>query len=147
MANIIEEEGTRFADPESLEAKVREYAKLKSSIEFMESRSKELRESLFDFIETHGYEDDKGNLQLELETNIEGIVRLEKQRRVTRKLDESVADAIISKHGLEDELYKTVRVVDEDAVMASIYSGKLTEEEVDEMFPSKVVWALVPKKK
>ena len=147
MVNIIEEEGTRFENPDSLTAQVREYAKVKSSIEVMEGRSKELREKLFDAIETLGFEDDKGNLQLELESEVEGIVRLEKQRRVSRKIDEGVAEGIISKHGLEDELYKTIRVVDEDALMAAMYQGKLTEEEVDEMFPSKVVWALMPRKK
>lgn len=147
MVKIIEEEGTRFENPDSLTAQVREYAKVKSSIEVMEGRSKELREKLFDAIETLGFEDDKGNLQLELESEVEGIVRLEKQRRVSRKIDEGVAEEIISKHGLEDELYKTIRVVDEDALMAAMYQGKLTEEEVDEMFPSKVVWALMPRKK
>lgn len=147
MVKIIEEEGTRFENPDSLVAQVREYAKVKSSIEVMEGRSKELREKLFDAIETLGFEDDKGNIQLELETEVEGIVRLEKQRRVSRKIDEGVAEGIIAKHGLEDELYKTIRVVDEDALMAAMYQGKLTEEEVDEMFPSKVVWALMPRKK
>jgi len=147
MVKIIEEEGTRFENPDSLVAQVREYAKVKSSIEVMEGRSKELREKLFDAIETLGFEDDKGNIQLELESEVEGIVRLEKQRRVSRKIDEGVAEGIISKHGLEDELYKTIRVVDEDALMAAMYQGKLTEEEVDEMFPSKVVWALMPRKK
>lgn len=147
MVKIIEEEGTRFENPDSLTAQVREYAKVKSSIEVMEGRSKELREKLFDAIETLGFEDDKGNLQLELDSEVEGIVRLEKQRRVSRKIDEGVAEEIISKHGLEDELYKTIRVVDEDALMAAMYQGKLTEEEVDEMFPSKVVWALMPRKK
>ena len=147
MVKIIEEEGTRFENPDSLTAQVSEYAKVKSSIEVMEGRSKELREKLFDAIETLGFEDDKGNLQLELESEVEGIVRLEKQRRVSRKIDEGVAEGIISKHGLEDELYKTIRVVDEDALLAAMYQGKLTEEEVDEMFPSKVVWALMPRKK
>jgi predicted RNA-binding protein associated with RNAse of E/G family len=48
--------------------------------------------------------------------------------------------------GLEDSLYKTIRVVDEDALMAALYEEVLTEEEVDEMYPPKVVWALVLKK-
>lgn len=147
MVKIIEEDGVRFTNPDSLESKVREYAKVKSTIEIMEGRSKELRESLFDFIETEGFEDDKGNIQLELPGEVEGIVRLEKQRRVSRKLDEAVAEPIIEQHGLGDSVYRMVRVIDEDALMAAMYEGKLTEEEVDSMFPSKVVWALMTKKK
>ena len=59
---------------------------------------------------------------------------------------EDKAEEIITAHGLEDSLYKTVRVVDEDALMAALYEEVLTEEEVDEMYPPKVVWALVLKK-
>jgi predicted RNA-binding protein associated with RNAse of E/G family len=148
MARVIEEEGTRFTDPESLEARVSEYAQVKGTIEVMEARSKELREKLFDTIETQGFEDDKGNIVLEFEAPIAGIARLEKQRRVTRKLDESIAEGIITQAGLADDVYKTIRVIDEDALMAAHYEGKLTEEEIDQMFPSKVVWALMaPKKK
>jgi len=147
MAQITEEPTTRFTDPDSLEAKVREYAKVKTTIDALDSRSKELREALMDFIETLGYEDDKGNIQLELTSDIEGIVRLEKQRRATRKLNEDIAEDIINRHNLQTELYRYVKTVDEEAVMSAMYDGKLTEDEVDQMFPTKVIWALVPKKK
>jgi hypothetical protein len=90
--------------------------------------------------------DDKGNLILELETEIEGVRILEKQRRTSRKIDEVVADEIILEKGLE-ELYKVVRVIDEEALMAAMYDGKITEDELDAMFPSKVIWALNIKKK
>jgi hypothetical protein len=147
MAKVIEEEGSRFLDPESLEAQVSEYAKIKASMEIMESRSKELREKLFGFLDLEGEEDDKGNIQLDLPSTISGIVRLEKQRRATRKLNEMAAEEIIGSVGLEDEVYKIVRVIDEDALMAAFYEGKLTEEQLDEMFPVNVIWALRTVKK
>jgi hypothetical protein len=50
MAQITQEEGVRFSDPDSFETKVREYAKLKASVTFMEARQKELRTFLFDSI-------------------------------------------------------------------------------------------------
>jgi hypothetical protein len=146
MAKVIEEEGVRFSDPESLEAQVREYIKVKSVLEQMESRQRELREKLFSKIDEGGFEDDKGNISLEFDAVIEGIARLEKQRRVTRKLDETVAEGIIETRGIGDEVYKTVRVIDEDALMATMYEGKITEDELDQMFPAKVVWALTLKK-
>lgn len=148
MAKVIEEEGARFSDPNSLEAQVTEYSYCKGTIEVMEARAKDLREKLFDVIETQGFEDDKGNLVLEFDSPIAGIARLEKQRRVSRKLDESIAEGIIEQAGLTDEVYKTIRVIDEDALMAAHYEGKLTEEDIDQMFPSKIVWALqAPKQK
>jgi hypothetical protein len=147
MAKIIEEEVGRFLDPESLEAQAREYFKVKASMDILESRSKELRESLFGFMEQGGYEDEKGNIQLDFPAPIDGFVRLEKQRRVTRKLNELVADEIIEEAGLADEVYEMKRVINEDALMAAFYEGKITEEQLDEMFPPNVVWALRTLKK
>jgi hypothetical protein len=142
MAKVIEEEVSRFADPESLEAQVREYGKIKTSMEILETRSKELRTKLFEYLDTEGEEDDKGNVQLELPAAIDGITRLEKQRRTTRKLDEMTAETIIDQTGLADEVYEMKRVINEDALMAAYYEGKITEEQLDEMFPTNVVWAL-----
>jgi hypothetical protein len=147
MARVSDENSIRISDPDDLGAQVREYLMVKQSLDLMEKRSGELRQSLFEKIEADGEEDEKGNIFVELDAEIDGVVRLEKQRRVTRKLDELAAETIIEEKSLSDELYKTIRVVDEDAVMAAHYEGKLTEEEIETMFPAKVVWALRTAKK
>jgi len=147
MANTAPEEGLRFSSPDDLESQVREYIKLKSTMEVLETRQKELREKLFEKIDENGFEDDKGNVILELEATIEEVVRLEKQRRVTRKIDETKADEIIAEKQLEDSVYEMKRVINEDALMAAHYEGKISEDEIDEMFPAKIVWALTTKKK
>lgn len=147
MANVIPEEGVRFQSPDSVEAQVREYLKVKATLEQMESRQRELREKLFEKIDEEGFEDDKGNVLLEFDGEIDGVVRLEKARRVTRKIDELKAEEIIEATGIGEEVYKTIRVIDEDALMAMLYKDKITEEQLDEMFPAKIVWALLTKKK
>lgn len=147
MAKLIEEEGRRFDDPESIEAQVREYVKVKATIDMMESRSKELREKLFAHLEAEGLEDDKGNVQLDLPDAIDGVVRLEKQRRVTRKLNEPKAEEILKEHGIYEEVFVLKPVLEEDNLMAAFYEGKITEEELDEMFPANTVWALRTLKK
>jgi hypothetical protein len=147
MARLIDEGEIRFANPDDIETQISEYAKLKASMEILEARSKELREKLFQHLDSEGLEDDKGNIQLELPAAIDGIVRLEKQRRVTRKIDELKAEEIITERGLEDEVYEMKRVINEDALMAAYYEEKITEAELDEMFPANVVWALRTLKK
>lgn len=147
MAKVVDEDVSRFLDPESLEAQVREYSKLKASMNVLESRAGELREKLFEHLDLEGFEDDKGNIQLELPTPIDGIVRLEKQRRVKRALNELIADDIIEQAGIADDVYEMKRVINEDALMAAFYEGKITEEQLDEMFPATVIWALRPMKK
>jgi hypothetical protein len=142
MAKRIEEEIRPIVTPDDIAGQVKEYLYVKKNIDQMETRSKELRERLFSHLDEDGYEDDKGNIQLELDTDVDGIVRLEKQRRVTRKLNEPKADEILSELGLKDEIFVLTPVLDEDKLMAAFYEGKITEEQLDEMFPSSVVWAL-----
>lgn len=146
MANVID--GPReFADPEDKETQIREYIKLSHTIDSLDARKKELREALFEILETQGEEDEKGNLLLPLKEPIDGVVRIEKSGRRSRKIDEDKATEIIEARGIGDDVYKMVRVIDEDALMAAYYEDKLTEQELDDMFPTSVVWALrIPKK-
>jgi hypothetical protein len=141
------DEPREFANPDDSNSQIREYIKLAQTIDSLEERKKELRTKLFDLLDAEGEEDEKGNVLYHFDSPIEGVTRLEKQRRATRKLDETVAEEIITSQSLEDDVYKMVRVIDEDALMAAYYEGKITEEQIDQMFPTTVVWALrTPKK-
>ena len=145
MARVKDEEPRNIAENDLI-ANAKKYAFLKAQLDFLEKEQKELRVKLFELVEEQGEEDDKGNIILELPEEVEGYLSVIKQRRVTRKINEFKAEEIITQHGLEDTLYKTIRVVDEDALMAALYEDVLTEEEIDEMYPQNVVWALVLKK-
>lgn len=147
MVNIVPEELTEFSNPDSFEAQLREYVRLKASIDFMDSRQKELREKIMEKLDDSGYEDDKGNIQFNLEEPIEGVLRLEKQRRATRKLNEPKAEEILEQLGLKDQVYVMKPTLDEDELMAAFWDGKITEEQLEEMFPTTVVWALRTVKK
>lgn len=147
MVNAIPEEPRFSGNPDDFDTQVREFVRVKDTIDSLEKRSKELREKILAVVDVDGYEDDKGNIIYDLSQPIDGVLRLEKQRRATRKLDDVKAEEIIEAKGLADKVYKMVRVLDEDAIMAAHYEGELTEEEIDEMFPVTVVWALrTPKK-
>jgi len=145
MARVKKDE-PRFSDENDLIARTKKYAFLKSQLDYFEKEQKALRALLFETLDEIGEEDDKGNVIIELPEEVEGYSSVVKQRRVSRKIDEALAEELIIKHGLEDVLYKTVRVVDEDALMAALYEDVLTEEEVDEMYPQSITWALVLKK-
>jgi hypothetical protein len=147
MVNAIPEEPRFSGNPDDFDTQVREYVRVKETMDALEKRSKELREKILAVVDVDGYEDDKGNILYELDAPIDGVIRLEKQRRATRKLDEDKAEEIIEAKGLSDKVYKMVRVIDEDALMAAHYEGEISEEEIDEMFPVSIVWALrTPKK-
>lgn len=145
MAKVSPSEN-RNADETSLIARTKKYAFLKSQLDYLEKEQKALRAEMFEVLDGEGEVDDKGNIIIQLPEEVDGYNSIMKQRRVTRKIDETKAADIIYAKGLQDSLYKTVIVVDEDALMAALYEDVLTEEEIDEMYPQSVVWALVLKK-
>jgi hypothetical protein len=147
MAKASPEAVRTFASPNDFKTQVQEYIRLKTSIDTLESRSKELREKLFAALDQDGEVDLNGNINIILDNPIDGVVRLEKQRRVSRKLNEPLAESIINSKGIGDKIYETKRVINEEALMAAYYNGDITEEELDDMFPASVTWALrTPKK-
>ena len=146
MARVKEEE-PRVPAVDYLESQAKQYIFFKKQVEYFESELKSLREKLFEDIDANGEVDGSGNLFVELSSEIDGVTMLQKQKRVSRKIDPQMADNLIVSKGLENELYKTIQIIDEDALMAALYEGKLTEEEVDLMYPQKIVWALILNKR
>ena len=145
MARVSEAEPRMNKD--ELIAQAKEYAFAKKQVEYFEKKLKDLKQEIFEHVEERGKQDDKGNIVLELPEEIEGFVAITKQRRVSRKIDEDIAFDLIEEKGLRDKLVKIVEVIDEDALMAALYNDELTEEEIDEMYPQSVVWALVMNKR
>jgi hypothetical protein len=146
MARVSKQD-QRTVDKDNVLSQAQQYAFYKKQVEYFQEQMKSLREDLFEEIEENGEVDSKGNVVFELPKEIEGFVSMTKQRRVTRKIDEDIAFDIIDEKGLRDKLIKTVEIIDEDALMAALYSDELTEEEIDEMYPQTVVWALVMNKR
>lgn len=142
MANRIEEEGTRFANPNDVQSLAAEYIKLKESITFMETRQKEIREKLFSKIETEGLEETSGSITLYLDSPVGAVLGIQKTRRAKRTLNEDLAESIIEQAGIADEIYEMKRTINEGALMSAFYEDKITEEQLDEMFPTTVQWAL-----
>ena len=145
MAKVQPEE-LRNIDETDLIARAKKYSFLKSQLDYLEKEQKSLRLDLFEDLDSKGEEDDNGNIVLELPEEVDGYVSIIKQRRVARKIDEDKAEEIITARGMEETLYKTIRVVDEDALMAALYNDELTEAEIDEMYPQSITWALILKK-
>ena len=108
-------------------AQAKEYIFLKKEIDALESKAKQLRDLIISEVDSLGEADSDGHILLDLDNEIDGVVSFKKERRVSRKIDEDKAAEIIDEKGLEEQLYKTVRVVDEDALMVALYSDLLTD--------------------
>jgi len=133
-------------DVRALVLATREYLGLAKHIKDLSARQGEIKKKLSDAVEKSGEPDDRGHIWLRLPEEVEGVVALQKQRRVSQVLDEDKATEILTKANLLDECSQMVRVIDQEAVMASHYNGLLSEEQVDAMYPKKVTYAFLTAK-
>jgi len=141
----VSDEGRSIEPVNTTEALVREYKHLKIETDKLGKRQKELRDQLLTVITDGGYEDDQGHMWFEFDEAIDGVASLQRQRRVTRVVNDDNADEVLSAHGLWDTCTELIRVVNEDRVMAALYDNELTEDDVDKIYPPKVTYALVLK--
>jgi len=131
---------------DNLRQEVQQYVALKEDVTHIEGRVATLRKRIMAAVEELGEPNEKGSLVLpinDIKSNTGSVI---KQRRVSKVFDEDKADNLLKEKGLFDSVTKTVTVLDQDAVMAAYYDGKLTDEDIESMFPEKVSWALILEK-
>ena len=144
MPKVIERNLPNEGNP--IVSKVRKYVNLRSRIEDLTKEQSSLKTELSTLVDNEGTPDEKGHLWYSLPEEVDGYISLQRQRRVTQKLDEEEASRTLTAKGLSERCYKMVPVLDESEVMACLYEGLLTEEEIDAMFPKSVSYAFIPSK-
>ena len=144
MPKIIPQEESRFED--STTADFRAFVKLKNQIDDLTKMQNEIKSRLVEVLEKYGDVDDKGHVWYDV-PDVDGYKGMQRQRRVSQKLDMDAAQDILDNIGLADRCVKMVPSLDEDEVMACLYEGLLTEDQVDTMFPKTITWAFIPVKK
>ena len=142
---IITNEPENNLDP--IRREVQQYVTLKDEADAINERVTTIKKRLTSYVEDLGEENEKGSLVLSIEDDRTGTRSIVKQRRVSKQFDENKANEILQQKALFDSCTKTITVLDQDAVMAAYYEGKLTDSDIDTMFPEKVIWALVLEKK
>jgi hypothetical protein len=126
-------------DIKSLTNEAKQYVALKEQIKFLTDRQTEIKNRLKSAVSEIGEVDGRGHIVLELDEDI----KITNQRKESRSLNEDFAISLLKERGIYNECIKTVEVLQEDAIMAAVYKGQLTEAEVDEMFPTKVSYAFL----
>ena len=124
---------------------VRQHVVLKQKVDDLSTLQSTVKQSLTESLQELGVADDKGHLIIELGEDVEGIARIQRQRRVSKSLDIEVAEDLLKAKGLHEKCIKMIPVLDEDEIMSAFYDGLITEEDIDTMFPAKITWALVMK--
>lgn len=127
-------------------SKVQQFITIKRQIEDLTKEQTQIKTFLSDLVDKEGEPDDKGHLWYPLEEEVDGYRSLQRQRKVSQSLDPEEASRILNEKGLADRCYSMQPVLNEDQVMSCLYEGKLTEEDIDKMFPKKITWAFIPSK-
>lgn len=130
---------------QEIKQRLRQYLALKGEADLLTDRVNYLKKELTADVEQYGEESTNGHFNLVVEDSVKGEVKLTKQRRVSNNLDIEVAEKLLEERGIKDECIKMVPVLDDAAIMAAHYQGKLSEADIDAMFPPKVTWAFIVK--
>lgn len=130
----------------SVLSKVQQFITIKRQVDDLTKEQTQLKTFLSNIVDEEGEPDDKGNLWYPLEEEVDGYRSLQRQRKVSQSLDPAEATRILHEKGLAERCYTMQPVLNEDQVMACLYEGILTEEDIDAMFPKKIIWAFIPSK-
>lgn len=124
---------------------LRQYLALKGESDLLANRLNELKKRLTQDVEEFGEQSVNGHFDLTVEDSVKGEVKLIKQRRVSNNLDISVAEKLLEERGIKEQCIKMVPTLDDAAILSAHYEGKLSEADIDAMFPPKVTWAFLVK--
>jgi hypothetical protein len=127
----------------SLEEDLTLFLSLKDRMAQLELMIKPLKQRISEEVDMNGDKDSKGHVWWNI-----GETLLQRQRRTKTSQDFEAAERIFNEKNLYDECIKYVPAINEDAVYAAFQEGRLTEEDLQEIYPVEESWALViPKEK
>lgn len=132
-----------------LPEEARQYVTLKDSHKELGDRIRDLRDRIISRVETSGSEIEGGHQLLELPEDVQaavGIKGFKREKRVSQSFREDDLMEMLKDKGLYKEVTKTVRVLDEDALSAAVFEGKISEAELNSCVDEKVTWALTMEK-
>jgi hypothetical protein len=124
---------------------VRQHEQIKLNLDLLNDRKSFVRERIEKITEEIGEPDAKGHIVVSIDDSVSGVSKVTRQRRVSKNFNSEIAYNILGSKNLQERCMKQVVVLDEEAVMAVYNEGLLTDEDIDAMFPEKIIWATVIK--
>jgi len=107
--------------------------------EEVETRKTRIKAAVQKYGET---DPETGSLYLKLGDPLHnGIAELKNQCAVSNRMNEPMAEEILSNKGLWEEMIEWVAVPDEGRIRAAFYDNKISQDELDRMFPTRVTYS------
>lgn len=117
---------TREVTSAQLPRYMQEYLQEKAAADAMAKRVAEKKANIMKLIEAEGYVDDRGSQFIDV--GIDGCSMVKREVRISTTLDETKALQWLKKNGLYEECTRTEVVLDEEALLAAAYEGKVPEK-------------------
>lgn len=115
----------------------------KRQLAVLEKSLKEGKSKIKSVVLANGIEDEKGSQYLELSEPVEGIASVKNQKAIRKGFSEDKAKEIFGKKGLLDTVTRTEIVFDPDAIELAFFSKKISQSELEAIFPTSVSFSLV----
>ena len=120
-----------------------EYLRQKVVADQLATKVAEMKATMMAFVESNGYEDDKGHQWVDVD-GVEGVSQLKRERRTSTFLDEEVATQEMDKLGVLKKCTKIVREFDEDKMLALAYNDVIPRSVVEKCYSEKTSYAFKP---
>jgi len=146
----VARKGTKTQGPsvEQIAEQAVVYLTLQKQIKVLTDKADEVKKDLKSSIEVVGYESE-GNQFFDLPEEFNGVKGLKREARTTTSLNVEKTEGFTRAKGLwvpviDGGVVETVEQIDQDALLARHHEGKISEKELDSLFTSKTIYALVP---
>lgn len=137
----LQRTANRDLAPEEVPTFVKQYLAEKEFAEDATKRVNAKKAVLSDFIDKHGYVDDKGSRYVDV-PGLDGVSAMKRERRVTTALDRDKVEAWLKKKGWWERFSIEVRVLDEDALVAAGYEDEIPARTMAGFYTEQEVFAL-----
>lgn len=135
---------TGYTAPPALAEKIRLWVHLKFQAERTTTQLNQLRDQIAAEVDRTGYQDESGHIRLDIppfEFGGKRFAGVKRERRVSRVLHEDRARALAEKYALTERLFPPSPMFDQDELYVLYQQGLITEQEIDELFETRVSWA------
>lgn len=133
-------------DLETLREQVSAWYAVKRQSSVITDKLNEGKKKLVEIVQRFGEKDpEKGSLFLKLEEPVgeKRISVLKYQRSSSRGTNEQEIERILRRKDLWDSMTRTIQVPDSDLIFAGYYDGKITEDELEQMFPQNIRFSFI----
>lgn len=140
----IEDTTLQWDDP--IVKKFQHWAMMRDELESLTASLNKIRDDCMTALEERGARDHKGSqiLRLPFAVGSKGFDRLKRERRVSNKIDEEVAEIICRSKGVYEKCFPARPTLDPDEIYVQYQLGVFTDEDMDNIFPKYVSYSFKP---